>query len=48
MIKSYYHLRSGGSWNYGDGNCVVSVRHGNQPRYRYYDLGFRIVLVLEV
>ncbi|MDE5788386.1 MAG: formylglycine-generating enzyme family protein [Bacteroidaceae bacterium] len=35
----------GGSWDYCANLCRVSLRGYNEPGSRYYDLGFRVVLV---
>ncbi|MCQ2317044.1 MAG: formylglycine-generating enzyme family protein, partial [Bacteroidales bacterium] len=35
----------GGSWYYDAGDCRVSNRGSSTPGRRYYDLGFRVVLV---
>lgn len=35
----------GGSWGYSASNCRVAYRNFNSPGYRYYYLGFRVVLL---
>lgn len=38
-------VRRGGSWSYNAWFCRVSDRYFNYPSFRYYCLGFRLVLV---
>jgi formylglycine-generating enzyme required for sulfatase activity len=33
----------GGSWNYNPRNCRSAARLNNNPDYRYYNVGFRVV-----
>jgi formylglycine-generating enzyme required for sulfatase activity len=35
----------GGGWTYGASECTVSFRNGGTPSARYYEIGFRLVLV---
>ena len=38
-------VNRGCSWGSDAGICRSAIRYGNAPSYRYFDLGFRVVLV---
>jgi formylglycine-generating enzyme required for sulfatase activity len=39
-----YRVMRGGSWNYTARSCRAAFRYWYGPDYRYYNLGFRLVL----
>ena len=40
-----YRVNRGGSWYYSASYCRVAYRNSNSPGNRYYNLGFRVVLL---
>lgn len=41
-----YRVERGGSWSHDSGHCTSSYRFYNDPSYRDYDNGFRLVMAL--